>query len=142
MAIGKHSLCDHIAIAIRPLTKMTRLLLLLVPEFASRPLRYLCVLCGLGPEDQEKTAKVSKPDAESRRGMHLVESNRIRAVVLCALVIPVLGGCDLMTHTRCDDTILVEEKSPDGEYVAILYRRSCANNTGLVHVRHLKGDLK
>jgi hypothetical protein len=42
-----------------------------------------------------------------------------------------LGGCDFMSHTRCDDKIVAQEKSPDGKYVAVLYHRSCANNTGL-----------
>jgi hypothetical protein len=58
----------------------------------------------------------------------------LMAKVISALslfVIAMLGGCDLMTHTRCDDKILTQEKSPDGKYVAILYHRSCANNTGL-----------
>ena len=49
---------------------------------------------------------------------------------LSLFVIAMLGGCDLMNHTRCDDKILTQEKSPDGKYVAILYQRSCANNTG------------
>ena len=50
---------------------------------------------------------------------------------LSFLVIATLGGCDFMSHTHCDDTILTQEKSPDGKYVAVLYQRSCANNTGL-----------
>lgn len=40
-------------------------------------------------------------------------------------------GCDLMTHTHCEDKILSEMKSPDGKYVAVLAHRSCANGTGL-----------
>lgn len=52
-------------------------------------------------------------------------------LVLVVLMIPMLGGCDLMRHTSCDDKVLVQEKSPDGKYVAILYHRSCANNSGL-----------
>ena len=47
------------------------------------------------------------------------------------LLIGVLCACDFMSHTRCDDKILSQEKSPDGKYMAILYHRSCANQTGL-----------
>ena len=50
--------------------------------------------------------------------------------VMSFLVIAVLGGCDSMNHTRCNDKILSQEKSPDEKYVAIMYQRSCANNTG------------
>lgn len=50
---------------------------------------------------------------------------------LSLLLIAIFGGCDSMRHTRCNDTILSREKSPDSRFVAILYRRSCANNTGL-----------
>jgi hypothetical protein len=62
---------------------------------------------------------------------------------LSVLVIAMLGGCDLMNHTRCDDKILTHEKSPDGKYVAILYQRSCANNTGLytcVNIQETPGN--
>lgn len=47
------------------------------------------------------------------------------------LLIGVLGACDFMSHARCEDRILSQEKSPDGKYIAILYQRSCANQTGL-----------
>jgi hypothetical protein len=47
------------------------------------------------------------------------------------LLITAFGGCDLMRHTHCDDEILSVEKSPDQKHVAILYHRSCANNSGL-----------
>lgn len=47
------------------------------------------------------------------------------------LLIAGLGGCDFMSHTHCDDTILSQKESPDRKFVAILYHRSCANNTGL-----------
>ena len=52
-------------------------------------------------------------------------------IVLALFVVATLSGCDFMSHTHCEDKILVQEKSPDGKYVAILYHRSCANNTGL-----------
>ena len=58
------------------------------------------------------------------------------------LLIAGLGGCDFMSHTHCDDTILSQEKSPDGKFVAILYHRSCANHTGLytfVNVQEISG---
>lgn len=52
-----------------------------------------------------------------------------------------LGGCDLINHTRCDDKILTQEKSPDGKYVAVLYHRSCANNTGLYTCVNMQENL-
>jgi len=51
--------------------------------------------------------------------------------ILSLLLISTMGGCDLMSHTHCDDKILTQEKSVDGRYVAVLYHRSCANKTGL-----------
>ena len=63
---------------------------------------------------------------------------------LCLLLIAGMGGCDFMNHTHCDDTILNQEKSPDGKFVAILYHRSCANHTGLytyVNVQEVSGPI-
>jgi len=55
-----------------------------------------------------------------------------RLIMLIGLLaFTTLGGCNSMNHTRCDDKIVAQEKSPDGKYVAVLYHRSCANNTGL-----------
>ncbi len=51
--------------------------------------------------------------------------------IISLLLIATIGGCDFMSHTHCDDKILTQEKSVDGRYVAVLYHRSCANNTGL-----------
>jgi len=61
---------------------------------------------------------------------------------LSLLLIVGLGGCDFMSHTHCDDTILSQQKSPDGKFLATLYHRSCANNTGLytfVNVQEISG---
>lgn len=55
-------------------------------------------------------------------------------ILVCAagfLIMIVIGGCDFMSHTRCDDKILAQRKSADGKVEIILYQRSCANNTGL-----------
>ena len=55
-----------------------------------------------------------------------------RSVVLPLLMlVAFLGACDFMKHTRCDDKVLGQQRSPDGKIVAITYARSCANNTGL-----------
>jgi len=56
----------------------------------------------------------------------------------------VFSSCDFMSHTHCDDKILSQEKSPDGKYMAVLYHRSCANNTGLytcVNVQEITGSV-
>lgn len=49
--------------------------------------------------------------------------------MLSVLIAAILGACD-MSHTRCEDTELRQERSPDGKYTAVMYHRSCANNTG------------
>jgi hypothetical protein len=62
----------------------------------------------------------------------------IKLIGVCLLSIATLGGCDLMSHTHCDDEILTQHRSPDGNYVAVLYHRSCANKTGLYTCVNIK----
>jgi hypothetical protein len=45
------------------------------------------------------------------------------------------AGCDLMSHSHCDDKTLSELKSPDGTYVAILSHRSCVNGASFTSVK-------
>ena len=53
-----------------------------------------------------------------------------RLVIVTYLVLPLaLAGCDLMSHTRCNDKMLARLSSSDRKYTAILYHRSCANDT-------------
>ena len=63
-----------------------------------------------------------------------VESVMKAITSLGLLLIAGLSGCGFMSHTHCDDTMLSQEKSPDGKFVAVLYHRSCANHTGLYTV--------
>ncbi len=66
------------------------------------------------------------------------------ATALSLLVIAIAGGCDPMSHTHCDDKILIQQKSPGGKYEAIVYHRSCANSTGLytcVNLQEIPGIL-
>lgn len=60
-------------------------------------------------------------------------------MVMALLAFTSLAGCNSMRHTRCDDTVLSQEKSPDAKYVATLYHRSCANNTALYTWASLEG---
>ena len=63
---------------------------------------------------------------------------------LSILLIATLGGCDFMSHTHCEDKILSEVKSSDQKHVAILYHRSCANDSGLytcVNLQEAPGSL-
>lgn len=46
------------------------------------------------------------------------------------LIMIVIAGCDLMTHTRCNDKIIGQQKSVDLMFEVILYHRSCANDSG------------
>lgn len=53
---------------------------------------------------------------------------KLITVIPSVLMLTIFGACD-MSHTRCEDTELRREKSPDGKYTAVTYHRSCANNT-------------
>ncbi|HWP54456.1 MAG TPA: hypothetical protein VN476_09960 [Pyrinomonadaceae bacterium] len=50
------------------------------------------------------------------------------SVIWSIVMVAFFSACN-MSHTRCDDTELRRDKSPDGKYVAVTYHRSCANNT-------------
>jgi len=48
--------------------------------------------------------------------------------LILLLLVALSGAC--MEHTRCDDRVVSQVKSPDGKYVAIVYHRSCAGGSG------------
>jgi hypothetical protein len=51
------------------------------------------------------------------------------SLIFVALVLCACTGSD-MDHTRCNDTTLGTDISPDGKYIATSYHRSCAKGTG------------
>src|SRR5215813_10380094 len=54
------------------------------------------------------------------------------------MLVSVFGACDTMRHVKCDDMVLAKLESPGQQFVAVSYRRSCANNTGLYSVVSLQ----
>ena len=45
------------------------------------------------------------------------------------LFIVAVGGCDFMSHSRCEDEVLTKENSPDGSFAVVVSIRRCKTNS-------------